>query len=329
MRLQYSTMEKMTGAFILLTLLIFLFTVAVVGRGKNWFRKHISYYATFEEGYNLVSGSRVKLLGADIGSVADVGLTEDNRIKVKVRVLADFSSRIRADSLATVESPTVFGSEFISINPGSPKAAEIPPGGEIPTKEKKKFSEYLEEYEIGAKLENFGKILDNLAFVTDQLKDPEGPLLGTLKNLQHITTTVQAGEGSLGKFVKADDLYENVLKELDAIGRVVVTAQETADYLARTGANMEGSSKNLEKATRAAPEMIDKVQELLDRLLRVSVLLEKVMTEVPEISAQAREGMREVNRILDSVEKNFLIRPNLPPAPRSESHGFEIRGEQD
>ena len=329
MRLQYSTMEKTTGAFILLTLLIFLFTVAVVGRGKNWFRKHVSYYATFDVGYNLVSGSRVKLLGADIGSVTDVGLTESNRVRVKIRVLADYGSRIRQDSLATVESPTVFGSEFISINPGSPGAAAIPPEGEIPTREKKKFAEYLDEYEIGEKLENFGQILDNLAFITNSLKDRQGPLLGTLSNLQQITATVEAGEGSLGQFIKADDLYEEVLKELDAIGKVIVTAQETADYLSRAGANMEVSTKNLETATREAPEMIDKIQELLDRLLRVSVLLERAMTDVPEISAQAREGMREVNRILDSVEKNFLIRPNLPPAPSSKSHGFEIRGDQD
>ena len=73
--------------------------------------------------------------------------------------------------------------------------------------------------------------------------------------------------------------------------------------------------------------MVDKVQELLDRLLRVSALMEKAMVEVPEISAQAREGMREVNLILESVKENFLIRPNLPPPPESESHGLEIRGE--
>ncbi|MGD8706819.1 MAG: MlaD family protein, partial [Syntrophobacterales bacterium] len=157
MRLQYSTMERMTGAFILLTLIVFLFTVAVVGRGKNWFRKHVVYYTTFEEGYNLVSGSRVKLLGTDIGSVTDVLLTKDNKVKVQVRVLAEYASRIRANSVATVESPTVIGSEYINIRPGTSKAAVIPPEGLIPTKEKKKFTEYLEQYEIGAKLEHIGK----------------------------------------------------------------------------------------------------------------------------------------------------------------------------
>ncbi len=322
MRLQYSTMERMTGAFILLTLIVFLFTVAVVGRGKNWFRKHVVYYTTFEEGYNLVSGSRVKLLGTDIGSVTDVLLTKGNKVKVRVKVLAEYASRIRANSVATVESPTVIGSEYINIRPGTSKAAAIPPEGLIPTKEKKKFTEYLEEYEIGAKLEHISKILEDLALITDQLKDPKGPFFGTFSNLQQITGTVEAGEGSLGRLIKSDELYEHM-------DTFVATLQETADYLVRAGVNIEKGSEHLEKATREVPEMVDKTQELLDRLLKVQVILEKVMTEVPEISAQAREGMQEVNRILDSVKENFLIRPNLPPPPDSETHGLEIRGGQN
>jgi phospholipid/cholesterol/gamma-HCH transport system substrate-binding protein len=315
-------MERMTGAFILLTLIVFLFTVAVVGRGKNWFRKHVVYYTTFEEGYNLVSGSRVKLLGTDIGSVTDVLLTKDNKVKVRVKVLAEYASRIRANSVATVESPTVIGSEYINIRPGTSKAAVIPPEGLIPTKEKKKFTEYLEQYEIGAKLEHIGKILEDLALITDQLKDPKGPFFGTFSNLQQITGTVEGGEGSLGRLIKSDELYEHM-------DTFVATLQETADYLVRAGVNIEKGSEHLEKATREAPEMVDKTQELLDRLLKVQVILEKVMTEVPEISAQAREGMQEVNRILDSVKENFLIRPNLPPPPDAETHGLEIRGGQN
>jgi phospholipid/cholesterol/gamma-HCH transport system substrate-binding protein len=306
MRVQYSTMERMTGAFILLTLLIFLFTVAVVGRGKNWFRKHVVFYTTFEEGYNLVSGSRVKLLGTDVGSVVEVALSENNQARVKIRVLADYAPRIRTNSVATVESPTVIGSEYINISPGTTNAPPIPPEGEIPTREKKKLMEYLEEYEIGEKLENIGKILGDLA---------------------QITGTVEAGKGSLGRLVKSDELYRQIHDELDDIGRFVATLQETADSLVVAGANIEKGSKNLEKSTREAPEMVDKVQELLDRLLRVSGLMEKAMVEVPEISAQAREGMREVNLILESVKENFLIRPNVPPPPKSESHSLEIRGD--
>jgi phospholipid/cholesterol/gamma-HCH transport system substrate-binding protein len=277
-----------------------------VGRGKNWFRKHVVFYTTFNEGYNLVSGSRVKLLGTDIGSVVEVGLSESNQARVKIRVLADYALRIRTNSVAAVESPTVIGSEYINISPGTKNAAPIPPGGEIPTKEKKKLMEYLEEYEVGEKLENIGKILEDLA---------------------QITGTVEAGKGSLGRLVKSDELYLQIHDELNDLARFVATLQETADSLVVSGANIEEGSKNLAKATREAPEMVDKVQELLDRLLRVSGLMEKAMVEVPEISAQAREGMREVNLILESVKENFLIRPNVPPPPKSESHSLEIRGD--
>ena len=328
MRLEYSTMEKMTGAFILLTLLIFLFTVAVVGRGKNWFRKHITYYTTFLEGYNLVSGSRVKLFGTDVGMVTDVSLTEDNKVSVRIRILADSASRIRTDSVATVESPTVIGSEYIDITAGSRGADLIPMGGEIPSKEKKKFTEYLEEYEVGQKLEHIGSILEDLAQITAQLKDPKGQVFGTFGNLQRITARVESGEGSLGRVLSSDELYEQIRKELDDISRFVDSLQQTADHLVQASVSIEEGAKNVEVAVRGAPEVVRKLQELLDRLLRVSILLEKAMHDVPEVASQAREGMREVNRILDSVKENFLIRPNLPPPPKSESHSLEIRGDQ-
>ena len=55
--------------------------------------------------------------------------------------------------------------------------------------------------------------------------------------------------------------------------------------------------------------------------------LEKAMVNAPEISREARAGMKEVNRILESVKKNILIRGNLPKEPTPESHGVQIRGQ--
>jgi hypothetical protein len=55
--------------------------------------------------------------------------------------------------------------------------------------------------------------------------------------------------------------------------------------------------------------------------------MEKTMAEVPAISRQASEGMREVKQVLDSIKKNFLVRPYIPPDPSPQSHGVEERGE--
>lgn len=327
MNLQYSTMEKMVGAFVLLTLLISVFTLAMVGRGKNWFRKHVTYYTTFKEGYNLASGSRVKLFGTDIGQVTDVELTEDNQVRVEFKILAEYSTRVRADSEAVVESPTFIGSEFIALTPGSKDAPPIPPDGEVPSAERKKLTDYLEEYQVEKKIGLFGKIVEDLSRITGQLKQTDGPLFGTLGNIQQLTGTIDEGRGTLGRMIRGEELYEKIMAELDALDAVLTSLKETADQGTRVGTQMVKVSENMESATRPAPEMIAQVQDLLDRLLRVTTLMERAMTEVPEISRRAREGMREVNRILDSVQKNFLIRPNLPPEPTPESHGLELRGD--
>jgi ABC-type transporter Mla subunit MlaD len=199
----------------------------------------------------------------------------------------------------------------------------------IATREKKKFTEYLEEYEVGQKLEHIGAILSDLAQITSQLKDPDGAFFGTFGSFQKIAAKINAGEGSLGRFVTTDEFYGQVMKELDEISRLIARLREAADNVTQASLNVQQASENFDVATREAPEIADKVQELLDRLLRVSVILERAMHDVPEITTQAREGMREVNRILDSVQENFLIRPNLPPPPEPESHGLEIRGGQD
>jgi hypothetical protein len=36
---------------------------------------------------------------------------------------------------------------------------------------------------------------------------------------------------------------------------------------------------------------------------------------VPELAREAREGVRDVNQILDSVKRNFLIRGNITVDP--------------
>jgi phospholipid/cholesterol/gamma-HCH transport system substrate-binding protein len=326
MRLQYSKVEKITGAFVLLTLFVVLFTVAMVGRGKNWFRKHVTYYTTFQEGYNLISGSRVKLFGTDIGKVTDVVLTADNKVRIEIKVLAAYASRIRTDSVAVVESPTFIGSEYIAILPGG-KGVLIEPQSEIPTREKKKFADYLEEYELEKKLNQIGDIIADLSKITSQLRESEGPLIGTMTNIQSVTRTLKAGEGTLGKMIQSDELYQKLKNELENLDDVLTSLSNSGSNFEQISGNIKKMSQNLESATRNAPEMAGNLEEILDRMLRISVLLEEAMTDVPEISRQAREGMREVNRLLDAVQKNFLIAPNLPPPPRPESHGIEIRGD--
>ena len=258
-------------------------------------------------------------------------LTEENKAKVTMKILAGYASRIREDSRAAIESPTLIGSEYINILPGTSATAAIMPGHEIPSKEAKTISDYLEEFDLEHKMLLIDEILENIANITDELQRPDSGLLGAINNVERISGEVAQGEGSLGKIIYKTELYDKILGELDALNKImknVDKASRTLNSIMKavdTGAvSVRKGAKSVEDVTAQlnadVPDILGKVQTILTEL-------ETAMYDVPDISSQARQGMRDVNDILESVKKNFLIRGNLPEPQTPESHGLEIRGE--
>ena len=68
--------------------------------------------------------------------------------------------------MATVESPTLIGSEYISITPGSKTAPLVPPGGYIASMPRKSISNYMDEFGLKDKFAQVGALLATLAKVT-------------------------------------------------------------------------------------------------------------------------------------------------------------------
>ncbi len=117
MELTYNRKEKIVGIFVIFIGLLLLSTVIILGRGKNWFQDYNTYYTTFDESYNLKVGADVKLFKTNIGKVKAISV--ENKVRIKLAILSKYESRIRTDTLITVESPTFVGSEYISILPGT------------------------------------------------------------------------------------------------------------------------------------------------------------------------------------------------------------------
>ena len=80
MELNYTKREKLAGLFVLITAILFLMAIVMVGRGKGWFKRHTTYYTTFNESYNLKEGADVKLLETKIGRVQEISLKKSIKI---------------------------------------------------------------------------------------------------------------------------------------------------------------------------------------------------------------------------------------------------------
>ncbi|MDR2406313.1 MAG: MlaD family protein [Deltaproteobacteria bacterium] len=298
----YSTLERSTGIILFVVFAILILSAIIVGAGRDFLRNYDNFFVVFHEGYGLLPGVKVRFKGIDIGSVTKVELTDNNKIKMELRVLAEYSSRVKGDSLATIKSPTIIGSEYIEIQTGSADSLPIPTGGQIPATDPRTVDQVLNALQWEDKLNQFNQILADLNSLTYQLQDKNGPIIGTFNNLNTLSAQLLDSSGTLGSFLHKDDIYAEILASAQEIRR-------TAESLNLAAGNLE---RDVPKITKGAGTIIQQV--------------ESGTRSIPEISRGAREGIRDVNQVIDSAKRNFLIRMNLAPETPPEGLTQPIRG---
>jgi phospholipid/cholesterol/gamma-HCH transport system substrate-binding protein len=314
MQISFDAKEKIVGAFLVIVVVFLLTIVVMVGRGKDWFRAYVTYYTVFSEAYNLHKDARVKLFKADIGKVRSVRL-EGDKVRVELGILQDYAPRIRTDSVATVESPTLIGSEYVSIKPGSAQAPPIPKRGVIPSKEKKDLMALLE---VEKTAELVVKTIQSISKIVEHVADPEGPLYSslnsmeeTLANMETITNEIREGKGTAGGIIRSEALLERVYEELNHLNTIL---------------------KNVEDATAKTPDIMDDLRQSVNMINQILTNIEKGSQDLPVVTETTKEGIREiregveeVDKVVESVQKSFLIRPNLPPEPKGEDIDTGLR----
>jgi phospholipid/cholesterol/gamma-HCH transport system substrate-binding protein len=332
METSYTLAEKRVGLFVIGIALLLLTTVVILGRGKDWFAEEVTFYTSFKESYNLQANAAVKLFKADIGKVKRISLG-DNNVNVQLAVLAKYASRIRQDSVAVVDSPTLIGSEYVSIVPGAADSPRIPVGGMIPSIERKSISDVLKEFEVEKTALLTVRTIHDLAGLVTVMKDPQGPLLTTLTrieqtvaHLEQITGGIRHGQGSLGALVASSELIDGVLLSMDKVNALLDDIRVTA---ARGPGLMDQVSDNLSTIQTAGAGVVENVQVLQPILEEarlslgsIRVILENLKQgseDVPQVTATAREGIREIregveniDRVVQSLRRNVFIRSNLP-----------------
>ncbi|MBW1769757.1 MAG: MCE family protein [Deltaproteobacteria bacterium] len=317
MEISFDAKEKIVGTFMVIMVILLLTVVVMIGRGKDWFKAYVTYYTVFDEAYNLGENARVKLFKADIGKVESVRL-EGDKVKVELAIFEDHATRIKMDSVATVESPTFIGSEYVSIKPGSTGALPIPENGTIPSKAKKSLADFLTEFEIEKTGKMIIKSLQNISEIVADLRDPEGPLYTsldslakTLVHLEEVIHEIKDGTSSVDGLIQSEGLIERIYEELNNVNRIL---------------------GNLEDATAKTPDIMNEVKKSMDMITRILTNIEKGSHDVPAVTKttkhgirEIRDGVEEVDKVVQSVQESFLIKPNLPPEPKGEDIDTGLR----
>jgi phospholipid/cholesterol/gamma-HCH transport system substrate-binding protein len=276
--------------------------VVWTGHSQRWFKSRVTLRIVLPEAgaAGIRQSPEVYFLGTLVGSVSDVVVDEKGRMEAQANIRRDFFRFVRADSSAVVKKKFgVAGDSFFEITRGE--------GRPLPEKDasivcNEQFQSALEAAveeirgQALAVLKKTGAGLDTWTTLGTNLMATRGRLDQLVGRVDNIAADVQAGKGTVGQLL-TDPATADELKTL------LVKANHSVDELQVTLNNLQQASTNL-------PEISDAVG--------------KEAKDLPGLVLQTQVSMREVERLVEAMQRHWLLRKyvnqtNPPPShPLSE-----------
>jgi phospholipid/cholesterol/gamma-HCH transport system substrate-binding protein len=176
------------GFFIVLGLTLLAVAVFLLGQKNSLFSSTYSVKAYFKDVQGLKNGATVRLSGIDVGSVKQIVIVNDTsgRVEVSMNLQTDIQRFIRTDTKATIETEGLVGNKVVVLKIGSSSSEPIRDGGYIQSEEPVGFSAIIAQTE------------GTMQYTKSMTKD-----------LSEIVSRVNKGEGTIGKLLNDEELYNN------------------------------------------------------------------------------------------------------------------------
>lgn len=213
-----------------LAVLIFLMT----GSG-GFFTPKIVLRVYFDDAQGLRAGAPVNLQGVPVGNVSDIRVVDHGLtpVQVRLRITKKSAEDIPVDSAASLMQAGVLGETFVNIDRTQAKStATVQNGAEISVKESANIQDVVKSTQTS--LQNVDVLVRRLDRIVSFVESGQGSvgkliydqalynrLNATLNEVQGMVNQIAAGKGSIGKFITSDDLYNRASSSVDKLDKIV------------------------------------------------------------------------------------------------------------
>ena len=258
------------GIFIFLGSTILVILIFLLGNKDQLFTSTFTVKAYFTNTEGLRNGASVRFGGIDVGAVKSIQIVSDTSVSVEVtmRVKDEVKNFIKKDSRASIETEGLVGNKVIVITMGSATADEISDGGRILSVEPLSFADIIFETQ------------GIMAYTKEMTK-----------NLAEIVYKVNEGEGTIGKIINDDKLYN-----------AAANLTNTADR------NLNSITDDLRGVIALFDDLGQGVEDVVNNVNNVVTRIDTVLQGVSEgkgllgslVSDKGKEG-KALNQILDNI----------------------------
>ena len=223
------------GLTVLFASIALAFLIFLMSGPSGLFSRKITLYAYFDNAGGLRTGAPVRLEGVDIGNVTDITVVPTSSIapvKVALKTSATWGPAIKKDSIAMLATAGVLGETFVDIDSRQAKQGPVSNGDTLKTLAQPDISDVIRTSQ--GTLQNVDVLLRRLDRIVAFIESGQGSigkliydqglynrLSATLNEVQGMVNEVSNGKGSVGKLIASDDLYNKVNASVDKLNKII------------------------------------------------------------------------------------------------------------
>ena len=316
------------GIFVVVAILLLLGLSLRVD--ENLFQKQRGYNveAHFRDVKGLEIGAPVMLGGMEIGTVTAMNFNPEKG-QVKVRMFIREPYRLKQDSTAGVSLQSMLGQYFLDIEYGNPRSPDLAEGGVLETRDSIDVNSALKIVgEVGREVktlasefnQNQKKLTEQISSLIEENREnlkkttqsfaELGPKINeTASSLNTAIDKINRGEGTLGKLLTDDSLYNQLSGAADGLTSL------TADVRTGDGAlsnliysdELSVSAKNTFSSVQNAADNLNSMvsdnrksfDDFMTTLRDVAPRLTKTVNNLEEISRKMNEGEGTLGKMVN------------------------------
>lgn len=305
--------EMKVGLFFVIGMVILGALTFYAGGFEDWLKDGYTINARFDRVDGLDLEDVVTLSGVEVGKVKEIEIADG---RVRVALLLDKDAVVREGSIARIESESPLGGKYVGIKMGPVSMPALGDGAEVETEEAADLTKIMQDMAdaahevrvmvgsfndnqervlgqfgdiLGENRENIRTSVETLArIVTDNeegigdivssLREAGPQLLMAMDSLNEIAEKINKGEGTIGKLVQDEGLY---------------------DDMQALSADLREASSTL---TRILGDNEADIREIVASLKEAAPKLEQTMTRIDNIARKIEAGEGTLGKLVQDEE---------------------------
>jgi len=298
-----NSLETKLGYFVVLAVFAAWIIVETLG-GMEMLHGGYRVSALFNSAQELKVGDNVKMAGVEIGRVETIALT-DQKVKVVMKLHPD--AVVKTDSKAVIRFTGLMGQNFVAIDFGSQTAPAAANGAVLETEEQPDLNAVITKLDAAATgIQNFGKSftgdkIDNLLGpLTDFVKQNSGHIGGTISNIENITAQIASGQGTVGKMIYTDQLYDSALGTVTNLQDAVTEVRSVVNGVSN-GQGTLGKLVTDETLYDATTASMTNLNQILLKINQGQGTVGKLIND-QDLYKNAKLSLQKLDKMADGLE---------------------------